>query len=513
MCRAAVTLQNLRHSPRTIIITTATGSLAQLLPQREHETGYQSGDAEAFLESAYANPDAPIPVAASKPAAAAATAGAATAATAGAGDAASGSAGGAHASGTSTPRSHEELNSRLALLERLIGASRAIASELDPLQATNNIVAEACKLLDADRATLFRMTAGGKELELMVAEGASGIRVPVGRGIAGTVAASGKLENIRDAYEDDRFDPSFDKKSGYRTQSVLACPVQDSTGTTVGVLQIINKLSNVQDKSSRVPFDEVDEELALILAAQAGIALRNAQLYESSTQSEAKVKALIDVIKSMHNNLGINSLMFTITQRAPALVGADRCTFFLANHAANELWAMQGDVDIRIPIDKGIAGAVAIGSKTVNIADAYEDARFNQAVDKSSGYRTRQILCMPLLRTAHGAQHAGAASAGAPGADVVGVIQLINKKGTDEAFTEADEELVGTFLTLAAPIIESSTLYQAHMDKKAKAEESGAEFSGGDVLKRTTREAAPAAPIIEEGDEDEDDDEDDEEEA
>ncbi len=84
----------------------------------------------------------------------------------------------------------------------------------------------------------------GEQLELMVAEGASGIRVPVGKGIAGTVAAKGELENIKDAYDDDRFDSSFDKKSGYRTQSVLAAPVRDGQGNIVGVLQVINKLTD-----------------------------------------------------------------------------------------------------------------------------------------------------------------------------------------------------------------------------------------------------------------------------
>lgn len=85
----------------------------------------------------------------------------------------------------------------------------------------------------------------GEQLELMVAEGASGIRVPVGKGIAGTVAQKGELENIQDAYKDDRFDPSFDKKSGYRTESVLAAPVRDGQGQIVGVLQVINKLKNL----------------------------------------------------------------------------------------------------------------------------------------------------------------------------------------------------------------------------------------------------------------------------
>ncbi|CAE7926605.1 Pde11 [Symbiodinium sp. KB8] len=380
--------------------------------------------------------------------------------------------------------------------------------ELDPIKATVNIISEACGILSADRATIFKMDETGEQLEIMVAEGASGIRVPVGKGIAGTVAASGELENIKDAYEDARFDSTFDKKSGYRTESVLAAPVRDGQGAIVGVLQVINKLKDPKNKDSRIPFSDMDVEVANILAAQAGIALRNAELYKTSRRSQEKVRALIEVIKSMYSNLGINSLMFTITQRAPALVDAERCTFFLANHKSKELWAMQGDVDIRIPIDKGIAGAVATSGKMITIKDAYEDDRFNQAFDKKSGFRTRQILCMPLLGSARGASAAaGAAAAGAAsGPQVVGVIQLINKSGTLAAFSDEDIEIVNTFLTLAAPILEASDLFQSKQSK-TKAEESGEEFSGGSVTRaKPSRDAAPAAPIIEEGDEEEEED-------
>ena len=88
--------------------------------------------------------------------------------------------------------------------------------------------------------------------------------------------------------------------------------------------------------------------------------------------------------------------MFTITSRAHALLEADRCTLFLADHGTKELWSLQGEVNLRIPMDKGIAGAVATEKKVINIKDAYNDARFNQEVDKKSGYKTNTILCMPM---------------------------------------------------------------------------------------------------------------------
>lgn len=152
---------------------------------------------------------------------------------------------------------------------------------------------------------------------------------------------------------------------------------------------------------------------------------------------------------------------------------------------------LQGDVDLRIPMDKGIVGAVATTGDCVNIPDAYEDPRFNQAVDMSTGYRTRTILCMPLK--------------GADG-NVIAVIQLINK--ATGVFTEEDEEMMNSFLTIAAPILETSQLFQSRGNK----DESGSEFEGRTVKRTSSSKSAGlgSSMIIEEGDEDEDDDDDDE---
>jgi signal transduction protein with GAF and PtsI domain len=83
-------------------------------------------------------------------------------------------------------------------------ASSTIAT-LDPLQATDNIVTETCRILDCDRATIFTTDFATQELVLKVAEGAKDIRLPLGQGIAGAVAASGQTINIPDAYADPRF--------------------------------------------------------------------------------------------------------------------------------------------------------------------------------------------------------------------------------------------------------------------------------------------------------------------
>ena len=164
---------------------------------------------------------------------------------------------------------------------------------------------------------------------------------------------------------------------------------------------------------------------------------------------------------------------------------ADRCTIFLVDNDNQELWAMQGEVNIRIPKNAGIAGEVATSGDIVNIPDAYLDTRFNQEVDKKSGYRTKSILCMPIKA----------------GKEVVGVIQLLNKDGGP--FDHEDEEVMASFLNIAGPILKSSNLY-TNVSKK---QDAGKEFPGASSGKKEKSKAPMLAGFgEEEGEEGEEDD-------
>jgi diguanylate cyclase (GGDEF)-like protein len=97
------------------------------------------------------------------------------------------------------------------------------------------------------------------------------IRFPVGVGIAGSVGKTGEIVNIPDAYQDPRFNPEFDRKTGYRTRSILCIPMKNLQGDVIGAIQVLNKKTGV--------FQPEDEALLAALAAQAAIAIDNADLY------------------------------------------------------------------------------------------------------------------------------------------------------------------------------------------------------------------------------------------
>jgi hypothetical protein len=64
-------------------------------------------------------------------------------------------------------------------------------------------------------------------------------------------------------------------------------------------------------------------------SAQVGVVLANQLLSERTKRVNGQVVSLLDIVKSLHSNMGINSLMFTITEKSPALVDAERCTLYL----------------------------------------------------------------------------------------------------------------------------------------------------------------------------------------
>jgi serine/threonine-protein kinase len=123
------------------------------------------------------------------------------------------------------------------------------------------------RLAQAERATIFLVDLDRGELWSKVAmgEGVGEIRVPLGVGIAGIVAASGEWVIIDDAYADARFNPEVDRQTGYKTRNLLTLPMKGRGGQTVGVLQVLNKRQG--------PFQPDDIEILAALAASAALAV------------------------------------------------------------------------------------------------------------------------------------------------------------------------------------------------------------------------------------------------
>jgi len=162
------------------------------------------------------------------------------------------------------------------------------------------VMGEATRLLNAERSTLFLNDEKTGELWSEVGQGLESvqIRLPNHLGIAGAVFTSGKAINIPYAYADLRFNPAFDKKTGFFTRSILCVPIVNKHGKVIGVTQVLNKRGG--------PFTGEDESRLRAFTAQISIALENAKLFADvqamKNYNEAMLESMSNGVITLDEN-------------------------------------------------------------------------------------------------------------------------------------------------------------------------------------------------------------------
>lgn len=196
-----------------------------------------------------------------------------------------------------------------------------MTSELELNKLLNKVMTEATRMLDADRSTLFLNDEKTGELFSHVGAGLDSfeIRLPNTAGIAGTVFTSGKTINIPHAYADLRFNPSFDKQTGFFTRSILCVPVVNKEGKVIGVTQVLNKAGG--------PFDEEDESRLKAFTAQIAIGLENAKLFNDvqsmKNYTESMLQSMTNGVITVDNDMVVktcNASAAKLMGRTPDLV-------------------------------------------------------------------------------------------------------------------------------------------------------------------------------------------------
>src|SRR5690606_5883052 len=169
-------------------------------------------------------------------------------------------------------------------------------------------------LLDADRATLYLVDEAKGELVSRVMLGSSvrSIRVKLGHGIAGVAAETGQVVRVKDAYTDPRFEPEWDMLTGYRTTCMLAAPLKNHLGRTIGVIQVLNKAQG--------EFDDEDEAILTVLSTQAAVAIDNSRLFLSLVQ---KNRQLLDTKDKLERKVRDLELLFELEQATSRATSTD----------------------------------------------------------------------------------------------------------------------------------------------------------------------------------------------
>jgi len=178
---------------------------------------------------------------------------------------------------------------------------------------------------------------------------------------------------------------------------------------------------------------------------------------DSIVSQNKRLSVLFEISKSINCIKDFDKMLLHIVEVAANSLSAERATLFIVDKQKKELWSKSGigihQKEIRIPIDTGIAGEVALNNEYQIIDNPYTHPKFNQKVDRVTGYRTRNILCVPMANI---------------NGEVIGVFQILNKK--DGTFTPDDAQFLGTMAVSTGIAIENSLLREElkHQVEKIK---------------------------------------------
>ncbi len=365
--------------------------------------------------------------------------------------------------------SHEvELKDRISVLEKKLHRreiemnsiqqiGKSLSSELNTERLLLLIMDEVTRLMNAERSTFYIVDSERGELWSKIAQKAEimEIRLKIGVGIAGNVAKTGQVINIEDAYNDDRFDSSTDKKTGYKTHSILCMPIfeplkDDKTKPDIiGVLQILNKKDGV--------FDSEDEDLLSSLASQIAISIINSRLYTALEKKINEINLLFDIERELNKADNLDGLLRILIEKITDTLKVEAALITIMDKQSQDLKTRVAKnidktklMDCKLSLDEGIINEVNRTGELYVTNDAQNDSLFRKDFQKEIGIDIKHLVCAPLKIEDR----------------VIGIMEVFNKPEKNEFFRSDDIRLINS---LASQISRSIETYQLK-DEKIKAD-------------------------------------------
>lgn len=335
---------------------------------------------------------------------------------------------------TTAHHSEREPDPRLAAVAKV---ARALSAPLSLPETLEEILAAVRQAVDADRATLY-IVDDAEEVLSSIAMGKEirPIRLHFGQGLAGWVAQTRRTVNVKDAYQDPRFDASWDLENGYRTRSMLCQPVLDREDNLVAVAQVLNKRGGW--------FSVADEELLAAILSMAAISIVNARLAEKLAANNAllilartdlanrvrEIDMLYDLEREAARAATLDEAVRGVMERILCTLDADLLEMAVRREAGGLVLYRSAGPDfydvVQLPTITGLMGKVFAAPQRYNPCDMAPGELARLAEEEQLPFVPAAGLCVPLERDT----------------GFVGALAVYWKSGGHSCLTESQERVV-----------------------------------------------------------------------
>lgn len=355
--------------------------------------------------------------------------------------------------------------------------SHSLGGKLELIIQTLSV--KIAQILNAQQVTFFVVDRENQKLWSKNARGKGGelisIEIPIDAGIAGSVATTKESVNIPDPYNDPRFNPQIDRDTGFLTRNLICLPMLNEQNEVFAVVQVLNK-------KGELPFDREDEERFFDLTQSLGLVLQSSILYAKQGHSlisqnlksdpgELKhkiaafsVDRFIQFLEELNQDLErihqdqfmiqdsllkdkLDNLGNVLALKMARVLQAEMVTLFILNREKQTLRTdnalnKNGErIEIEIPLETGIAGYVARTGQPEIANHPSSNPHFNADIDRETGFRTRNILCLPIIDP--------------KSQEVIAVVQALNKLNNGKFDTQDRDRFLDMTKALESVLPES----------------------------------------------------------
>lgn len=274
-------------------------------------------------------------------------------------------------------------------IKHFLNVSIRVSNAMPVEEATTMLINNACEILECERTSIFVYDRFSNMLTVHQGEGLEGfnLKIPIDSGIVGYVFSKGERQRIDDAYLDSRFNQEIDKKTGYKTRTLLCTPLKNTQGEVFGVLEAINKNIGV--------FNTDDEELIDLFGTQASLILNNSIYFDDNATFVYRMKILIEFSIVLQNVRSLLEFTDLSEMTLVKLWKMNISRLLIVTHDG-QLMHFEKYINLEFKNYLGLVGHVYTKKEFIGIENANENAYYNALVDIETG---NAILTFPLINS------------------------------------------------------------------------------------------------------------------